>query len=264
MRERPTRLNTHESLGAVPRIATPTVRSRFPAGDAGQHHRMRADHGRFGGEGRPVSPSRPARRRSEGGVALADRDPEQTGMDGPVYGFSAFAGFRFPREVITVAVRWLLAQQVVNGLRYWCCDEVARRRTRGTRARGDGETGRASSTPQAPARSRRVASGPTPSAPEGKAHLLPPSRGDEHFRSRALVPLRRYTPDTYRGAADGQLQSGRRTHPRRQKSVKDMVSELAIRSPKCGCLCAATPTVPIGFASSIGVLACGAGNQARH
>jgi hypothetical protein len=43
-----------------------------------------------------------------GGVALADRDLEQTGTDDPVHGFVGVCRFRFPRGVITVAVRWYL------------------------------------------------------------------------------------------------------------------------------------------------------------
>jgi hypothetical protein len=51
-------------------------------------------------------------RRSEaGGVALADRGRQKTGGVTSPRSSSVFAGFRFPREVISVAVRWYL--------RYW-------------------------------------------------------------------------------------------------------------------------------------------------
>jgi transposase-like protein len=39
---------------------------------------------------------------------LADRDVQQTDKDDPVHGFLGFRGLPFPREVITVAVRWYL------------------------------------------------------------------------------------------------------------------------------------------------------------
>jgi IS6 family transposase len=42
-----------------------------------------------------------------GSVALSDRGGRETGQV-RTHGSSAFAGFRFPREVITVAVRWYL------------------------------------------------------------------------------------------------------------------------------------------------------------
>jgi IS6 family transposase len=43
-----------------------------------------------------------------GGVALADRGRQETGAVTSARSSSVFAGFRFPREVISVAVRWYL------------------------------------------------------------------------------------------------------------------------------------------------------------
>src|SRR3984957_18366586 len=43
-----------------------------------------------------------------GGVALADRGRQETGAVTSPRSSSVFAGFRFPREVISVAVRWYL------------------------------------------------------------------------------------------------------------------------------------------------------------
>ena len=43
-----------------------------------------------------------------GTVALADRGRRETGLVTAPGVSSAFAGFRFPREVISVAVRWCL------------------------------------------------------------------------------------------------------------------------------------------------------------
>jgi hypothetical protein len=43
-----------------------------------------------------------------GTVALADRSGRETGSVTSSGSSSAFAGFRFPREVIAVAVRWYL------------------------------------------------------------------------------------------------------------------------------------------------------------
>src|SRR5450631_938982 len=43
-----------------------------------------------------------------GTVALADRSGRETGAMKSTGSSSAFAGFRFPREVISVAVRWYL------------------------------------------------------------------------------------------------------------------------------------------------------------
>jgi len=44
----------------------------------------------------------------DGAVALADRRGRETGSMTSSGSSSAFAGFRFPREVIAVAVRWYL------------------------------------------------------------------------------------------------------------------------------------------------------------
>jgi hypothetical protein len=43
-----------------------------------------------------------------GTVALTDRDGRETSLVTASSSASAFAGFRFPREVISVAVRWYL------------------------------------------------------------------------------------------------------------------------------------------------------------
>jgi hypothetical protein len=44
----------------------------------------------------------------QGAVALIDPGTRETGPVTPHHATSAFAGFRFPREVISVAVRWYL------------------------------------------------------------------------------------------------------------------------------------------------------------
>ncbi len=44
----------------------------------------------------------------DGSVALADRSGRETGSVTSSGRSSVFAGFRFPREVIAVAVRWYL------------------------------------------------------------------------------------------------------------------------------------------------------------
>jgi len=53
----------------------------------------------------PVTPVRTSR---SGSVALADRGGRETDVVALSSSSSVFAGFRFPREVISVAVRWYL------------------------------------------------------------------------------------------------------------------------------------------------------------
>jgi hypothetical protein len=53
----------------------------------------------------PYPAHTPIRREHDGAVALIDRDLRETGA---VTSPSVFAGFRFPSEVISVAVRWYL------------------------------------------------------------------------------------------------------------------------------------------------------------
>jgi hypothetical protein len=60
-----------------------------------------------------------------GSVALADRGWRETGSVIASSSSSAFAGFRFPREVIAVAVRWYLRY----GLSYRDVEELLAERS---------------------------------------------------------------------------------------------------------------------------------------
>src|SRR6266699_2029620 len=62
----------------------------------------------------------PAGRRSRGSVALADRSGQETGRVTSSGRSSVFVGFRFLREVISVAVRWYLR----HGLSYRDVEEL--------------------------------------------------------------------------------------------------------------------------------------------
>jgi hypothetical protein len=71
------------------------IDQRAPTGDPAASHRTPADLG-----------SRRIRRK--GSVALADRAGRETDVMASPSSSSVFAGFRFPPEVISVAVRWYL------------------------------------------------------------------------------------------------------------------------------------------------------------
>src|ERR1035438_5819012 len=80
-RKRPCRSSSHQQRGVFP---------------AGSSHPVRR---------RPVSKALPVPR---GTVALVDRGWLETGQVSAPRTISVFAGFRLPREVISVAVRWYL------------------------------------------------------------------------------------------------------------------------------------------------------------
>jgi Phage integrase family len=67
-----------------------------------------------------------ARVAADGSVASADRNRRETGSMTSSGRSSAFAGFRFPREVIAVAVRWYLRY----GLSYRDVEELLAERGR--------------------------------------------------------------------------------------------------------------------------------------